>query len=197
MGKKEIFKALGNGAFAASVAPLIAALRAEQALVGPSRGDHLFQSYSQALSHAPGLTGEYLRRAFYRAVLPRCGQDFTVGFGTVFSKQDVEIGDRVYVGMRCTLGHVVLGDHVTIGSNVDILSGAGQHNFDDLERPIQDQGGSYTTVHIGENSWLGNGSVVLADIGSRCIVGAGSIVNKELPDDVIAVGNPAKVIRQR
>jgi len=133
------FKALkraANGLTQAGVAPLVAALRAEQALVGPDRADALFQTYSQLVSLVPGTTGEFLRRAFYAATLPRCGRDLTVGFGTVFSKQGITAGDRVYVGMHCTLGHVLLGDHVTIGSNVDILSGAGQHNFDDPDRPI-------------------------------------------------------------
>ena len=194
---KGLLKGAANGSFAALVAPLVAALGAEQRLVGPERSDAVFQAYSQALALVPGLTGEYLRRAFYRATLPRCGRDFTVGFGTVFSKQGVEVGERVYVGMGCTLGHVRLEDHVTIGSNVDILSGAEQHRFDDPDVPIQDQGGSYRTVRIGQNTWIGNGTVVMADIGARCVIGAGSIVTKPIPEGVIAAGNPARVIRHR
>jgi acetyltransferase-like isoleucine patch superfamily enzyme len=115
----------------------------------------------------------------------------------VFSKQQVEVGDRVYIGMHCTIGNVVLEDHVTIGSNVDILSGTAQHNFDDPDVPIQDQGGSFVTIRIGANSWLGNGTIVMADIGPGCIVGAGSVVVKPLSDRVIAAGNPARVIRER
>jgi acetyltransferase-like isoleucine patch superfamily enzyme len=193
----EQLKDLGNGAVRATVAPLIAAMRAEQALLGSSRGDAVFQSYSQIMSLVPGVQGEYVRRAFYALSLPRCGRDFTVGFGTVFSKQQVEVGDRVYIGMHCTIGNVVLEDHVTIGSNVDILSGTAQHNFDDPDVPIQDQGGSFVTIRIGANSWLGNGTIVMADIGPGCIVGAGSVVVKPLSDRVIAAGNPARVIRER
>lgn len=198
MGKLfERLKGLGNGATRAAVAPLIAAMKAEQALLGPDRADAVFQSYSQFVSLAPGFQGEYLRRAFYALALPRCGRDFTVGFGTVFSKQDVEVGDRVYVGMHCTIGNVVLEDHVTIGSNVDVLSGSGQHNFSDVNTPIQDQGGTFVTIRIGENSWLGNGTIVMADIGHGCVVGAGSVVVKPLPDRVLAAGNPARVLRDR
>ena len=190
-------KGLGNGAARSMVAPLAAAMRTEQRVVGPDRADGVFQTYSQVVSMLPGLPGEYFRRAFYATVLPGCGQDFTVGFGTVFSKQGVTVGDRVYVGMHCTIGHVDLGDHVTIGSNVDILSGASQHDFSDPDTPIQDQGGSYTTVRIGENTWIGNGSIVMADIGKSCVVGAGTVVVKALPDDIIAVGNPARVVKER
>ena len=126
-----MLKGVSNGAAKAMVAPLVAAMRGEQAVLGPGRADGVFQAYSQAVSMVPGLGGEYLRRAFFALSLPRCGEDFTVGFGTVFSKQGVEAGDRVYVGMHCTIGHVELGDHVTIGSNVDILSGRAQHDFSD------------------------------------------------------------------
>jgi acetyltransferase-like isoleucine patch superfamily enzyme len=192
-----MIKGLANATTRAALAPLAAALRAEQAALGPDRADAVFQAYSQALAMVPGVSGEYLRRAFYSLTLPSCGDDFTVGFGTVFSKQHVEVGRRVYVGMRCTIGHARLADHVTIGSNVDILSGKSQHRFDDLETPIQDQGGSYTTVSIGENSWLGDGAIVMADIGRDCVVGAGSVVVDPLPDRAIAVGNPARVVRER
>jgi virginiamycin A acetyltransferase len=194
---RGILKGIANASTQAALAPLLAALRAEQAALGADRADAVFQAYSQALSVVPGLSGEFLRRAFYSLALPGCGADFTVGFGTVLSKQGVTVGDRVYIGMRCTIGHARLADHVTIGSNVDILSGKAQHRFDDLDAPIQDQGGEFTTVAIGENSWLGNGTIVMADIGRDCIVGAGSVVVDPLPDRVIAVGNPARVIRER
>jgi len=190
-------KAMVNGGMRSSLLPLVAALRVEQSLLGPERADALFQAYSQALSLAPGHAGEYLRRGFYRLTLRRCGEDFTVGFGTVLSKQGVEVGDRVYVGMRCIIGHARLEDHVTIGSNVEILSGKAQHRFDDVERPIQDQGGRFDTVSIGRNSWLGDGVIVMADIGEACVVGAGSVVTEPLPGRVVAVGNPARVIRER
>lgn len=192
-----LVKLIGNGSLRGALTPLVAAMRAEQALLGAERADAIFSAYSQALSLVPGLTGEYLRRAFYAQTLPSCGRDFTVGFGTVFSKQGVRIGDRVYIGMHCTLGHATIGDHVTIGSNVDILSGAGQHDFSDLTRPIQDQGGQYVTVAVGDNGWLGNGTTVMADIGAATIVGAGSVVTKPLPERVIAVGNPARIVRER
>ncbi len=192
----SVLKGIVNATVRGGLSPFVFAMCAEQAALGSDRADAVFQAYSQALSLIPGLTGEYVRRAFYTQTLPGCGGDFTVGFGTVFSKQGITAGDRVYIGMHCVVGHAVLEENVTIGSNVDILSGMAQHNFDDPDIPVQDQDGTYSTVRIGANSWLGDGVIVMADIGRGSVVGAGSVVSKPVPDRVIAVGNPARVIRE-
>lgn len=156
-----------------------------------------FQGASQLVSLLPGLIGVYLRRAFYVFSLSSCSQDCYIGFGTILSHPAASIGKGVYIGTNCTVGDVSFGDHVTVGSNVDILNGGKQHFFEDLETPIQDQGGVYSKISIGEDSWLGNSSVVLANIGKKCIIGAGSVVIKEVEDYSVAVGNPAKVLRKR
>jgi acetyltransferase-like isoleucine patch superfamily enzyme len=52
-------------------------------------------------------------------------------------------------------------------------------------------------VRVGSGSWIGSGAVILADVGRNCVVGAGAVVTKALPDDVVAVGVPARVIRVR
>jgi acetyltransferase-like isoleucine patch superfamily enzyme len=161
------------------------------------RRDPVFQSYSQALALVPGLTGQFLRRAFYGAVLTRCDPASLINWGTVFSSADVSIAEGVYIGARCMIGRAVLAPHVTIGSNVDILSGKNQHNFDDPDKPLQEQGGRFERVHVGTNTWLGNDSIVLADVGARCVVAAGAVVVNDLPDDVIVGGNPARVLKRR
>jgi acetyltransferase-like isoleucine patch superfamily enzyme len=77
------------------------------------------------------------------------------------------------------------------------MSGKGQHNFDDLNVPIKDQGGVFAKISIGENCWIGNGSMVMANIGDGCIVGAGSVVINDIPAHSIIAGNPAKVLKNR
>jgi virginiamycin A acetyltransferase len=52
-------------------------------------------------------------------------------------------------------------------------------------------------VTIGAGSWIGSGAIVLADVGRNCVIGAGSVVTKPIPDNVVAVGNPARVISSR
>jgi acetyltransferase-like isoleucine patch superfamily enzyme len=77
------------------------------------------------------------------------------------------------------------------------MSGKGQHNFDNLDVPIKDQGGVFEKITIGENCWLGNGAMIMANIGDGCIVGAGSVVTNDMPANSIVAGNPAKVIKNR
>ena len=71
------------------------------------------------------------------------------------------------------------------------------HKFDDLDTPIRDQGGQFKKIIIGEDCWVGNGALILANIGNKCVFGAGSVVVNDIPDFSIAAGNPAKIINSR
>jgi acetyltransferase-like isoleucine patch superfamily enzyme len=160
-------------------------------------GNGWFTGCSELLSLVPGKAGIFVRRSFYCMTLDRCATDAHIGFGTVLAHPDVEIDDGVYVGLRCSLGKVVLERDVTIGSNVDILSGRRQHDFSRLDQPIQDQGGRLSVTRIGRNSWVGNSAVVMAEIGPDCVIGAGSVVVKPAPARAVVVGNPAAVVKTR
>jgi virginiamycin A acetyltransferase len=159
--------------------------------------DKAFPGWSQAFSLFPGLCGVYLRRAFYRLVLPRCGPDACLCFGTVFSHATAEVGRGVYAGLYCCLGDVTLEDDVLLGSHVSVTNGASQHGIERLDIPVREQPGSWPRITIGRDSWVGDRAVVMADVGKHCVVGAGSVVTKPLPDYAIAVGVPARVIRFR
>jgi acetyltransferase-like isoleucine patch superfamily enzyme len=156
-----------------------------------------FAGWSQALSVVPGLCGVYLRRAFYRLVLPRCAVDACLSFGTVFSHPTAEVGRTVYVGLYCCLGDVTLEDDVLIGSHVSVINGGGQHGIDRLDVPVREQPGKWPRVTVGRDSWIGDRAVVLADVGKHCVIGAGSVVCHPIPDYAIAVGAPARVLRYR
>ncbi len=164
---------------------------------GFHRNQLWFLSCAQFLSLIPGLIGVYLRRGYYRMTLAQCADDAHIEFGTWFAHRQASVGKGVYIGGRCTLGMVEIGDHSLLGSNVDILSGGQQHAFADTDRPMSAQGGRFRTVSIGRDCWLGNSTVVLADIGEHCIVGAGSVVVKAIPAWSISVGNPARVVCER
>jgi acetyltransferase-like isoleucine patch superfamily enzyme len=159
--------------------------------------DRAFHGASQAMSAIPGLVGELLRHEFYRMTLESCGEDVCISYGVIFSKRGARLGRRVYLGTRCTVGLATIEDDVLLASNVDVVSGAGQHVFDDPERPIREQGGAFTRVVIGADSWIGTKCVVMADVGKGCVVGAGSVVAKEIPAGSIAVGAPARVVGRR
>jgi acetyltransferase-like isoleucine patch superfamily enzyme len=159
--------------------------------------EEAFPGWSQAFSLLPGVTGVYLRRAFYRWVLPRVGRDAWIGFGTVLSHPTAEFGDRVYVGVGCMIGDVSLEDDVLLGSHVSVINGNRQHGIERLDVPIREQPGEYPRVTIGRDSWIGDRSIVMADVGAQCVIGSGSVVTKPLPERAIAVGNPARVLRYR
>jgi len=156
-----------------------------------------FSAFSQFLSLIPGLPGCYLRKNFYRLAMTRCHKECAILFGSIFSQVDTEIGKGVYIGAHCNIGKCRIEDYCTIGSSVHIMSGKNQHNFDNLDIPIQEQGGVFKKVTIGEDTWIGNCALVMASVGKKCIIGAGSVVTKDIEDYSIAVGNPARVIKKR
>jgi virginiamycin A acetyltransferase len=156
-----------------------------------------FAGFSQFLSLIPGKIGSYCRIAFYRLSMTSCHEECVIGFATLFSQHDTEIGKGVYIGPQCNIGMCKIGENSLIASGVHIMSGSGQHNFDDIDSPIQQQGGNYSKIEIGEDSWIGNGSLIMANVGKKCIIGAGSVVTKDVDDFSIMVGNPAKLIKLR
>lgn len=165
-----------------------------RAILGEARA---FQGWSQVFALAPGLSGVYLRRAFYHLVLPRCEPTCCISFGTIISHPTAQIGRNVYVGPYGCLGDVTLEDDVLLGSHVSIANGGGQHGIERLDVPIREQPGTWPRVTIGRDSWIGDRSVVLVDVGRHCVIGAGSVVTRPIPDYAIALGNPARVIRYR
>ncbi|MCF6324178.1 MAG: acyltransferase [Gammaproteobacteria bacterium] len=162
-----------------------------------SSKDQTFSGFSQLISLFPGISGSYLRSAFYRLAMKKSNEELTIGFGTIFSQQQTELSQGVYIGPQCNIGKCHIKANCLLGSGVHIMSGKGQHNFSDINTPIREQGGSFETVTIGEDSWIGNGSLIMANIGKKCVIGAGSVVINDIPDFSIVAGNPAKIIKKR
>ena len=111
----------------------------------------------------------------------------------------VSIGDRCLIGQGSGIvGHfeIVIGNDVWTGHNVYITDQ--NHDYRDVTRPMSQQSMPERSVRIGDGSWLGYGTVVLpgAQIGKHVAVGANSVVSGHLPDFSVAVGSPARVIKQ-
>jgi virginiamycin A acetyltransferase len=191
---KAIFKAAAGAAAIVCVLPAVGLCRAGGAIGGPQRA---FAGWSQAMSLLPGLLGVYLRRAFYAMAAQQCGEDVCISFGTVFSHPTVSLARKVYLGVYCVIGDATLEDDVLIGSHVSIMNGAKQHGIDRLDIPVREQPGEWPRITIGRDSWIGDRAVVMADVGKHCVVGAGSVVTKPVPDYAIVVGNPGRVVRYR
>ncbi|HIF9432393.1 TPA: sugar O-acetyltransferase [Photobacterium damselae] len=106
------------------------------------------------------------------------------------------LGDSVYANFNLTLvddTHIYIGNHVMIGPNVTIAT-AGHPITPELRKQVSQFN---IPVHIKDNVWLGAHCVVLpgVTIGENSVIGAGSIVTKDIPANVVAVGNPCKVLR--
>lgn len=187
---KQALKNVANFLFIALTSPLIILTR----LIP---GEKTFEFCAQLLSLVPGIFGVFARKCYLHYSITHCSLDTCISFATMFSQRDTEICDGVYIGTQCNIGMCKIGRNTLLGSGIHVLSGKKQHNFDRLDMPIQDQGGHFQKISIGEDCWIGNGAIVLADIGDQSIVAAGSVVVDAVPPRCIVAGNPAKIIKQR
>lgn len=174
--------------------PAAAVYWCSAALFGPER---MFPGCSQALSLFPGVGGVYLRRAWYRLVLRGCGDGAAITFGTILSHATAEIGTNVYVGAYCVLGDVTLEDDVLLGSHVSIINGSAQHGTERFDVPVREQPGVFPRVTIGRDTWIGERAIVMADVGRHCVVAAGAVVTRPVPDFAVVAGVPARIVRYR
>lgn len=149
-------------------------------------------------------------------------QDYVVI--NALSKEGIQLGDNVSIGMRSmiktsgsltvvgkgfSMGHdsamgndcfvgaaggVSIGNYVAIGQNVRFHSE--NHAFHDRNRMICEQGVTNKGITVGDDVWIGAGAVILdgTHIGNGCVIGANTLVNKDIPDYSIAVGNPVKIV---
>ena len=110
---------------------------------------------------------------------------------------DVTIGDYTRIGIHNTIiGPVCIGNHVNLAQGITVT--ALNHNFEDASKRIDEQGISTKPVVIGDDVWIGANAVVLpgVTIGSHCVVAAGAVVTKDVPDHTLVGGVPAKLIKK-
>lgn len=106
----------------------------------------------------------------------------------------IRLGEHVFINANCTFldgAYITIGNNTLVGPNVQIYTP--HHPVDYIERRGTKEY-AYPVV-IGNDCWIGGGTVICpgVTIGNRCIIGAGSVVTKDMPDDTLIVGNPAKV----
>ena len=111
----------------------------------------------------------------------------------------VTIGDRCLIGKGSGIvGHfsITIGDDVWTGHHVYITDQ--NHGYENLDEPISRQSQPERAVRIGNGSWLGHGTIVLpgVTIGEHVVIGANSVVTRDIPDFSVAVGSPARVVRR-
>ncbi len=157
----------------------------------------LFEHYR----NRQGKIGLAIRYILFKSIAKKCGDNVSIHPNCyIFAANNLEIGDNVSIHPMCYIdatGGIEIGDDVSIAHAVSILSTS--HNYSDNTVPIKDQGCDYKKTVIGNNVWLGAKATVMygTHIGNGVIIGANSVVTRNIEDNMIAVGSPAKVIKER
>jgi maltose O-acetyltransferase len=143
-------------------------------------------------------TEEDDRQSLLQDLLGQIGDNVTIWtpFNCVYG-ENIYIGNDVFFNLNCMIidnNRVEIGDHVMIGPGVQIYTAA--HPLDAESRV---QGWEMTKpVTIGDSVWIGGSAILLpgVTIGERSVIGAGAVVTKDIPPDVVVAGNPARIIRE-
>lgn len=165
------------------------------AISGFGRWKNLYTFFAHSYALVPGILGDYLRISFYQLTLAECSLSSRVSFGTFFVHPEAKLGPNVYIGSYCVIGTSVIGERSQIASGVQILSGKRQHLRNEKGEISGAEKGSFETITIGPDCWIGAAAIVMADVGFGTTIGAGSVVSRPIPARSVAVGNPARIIR--
>lgn len=141
---------------------------------------------------------KWIRGICGKMILEKCGSNVNIEHGAnLFST--ISIGDNSSIGLNAILdGGIQIGNNVMMGQYCAILTT--NHCFNRIDIPMNQQGcGEIAPVIIDDDVWIGLHCVILrgVHIGKGAIIGAGSVVTKDVPPYAIAAGNPASVIRYR
>ena len=146
-----------------------------------------------------GKIAKRIRYLCCKHIFLKCGKDVDVGHGADFEDgQQITLGDSSGIGTNSHLnGEVTIGNNVMMGPEVTIISIS--HNFSDLTRPMNVQGSTRKWVIIEDDVWIGTRAIILPGtrIGKGSIIGAGSVVTKDVPQYSIVGGNPARILKTR
>ena len=153
------------------------------------------------MKYDPTTHATKLRSKIAPKIFKSFGKDSIIKDGVTFrGMENIEIGDGCSINQGCFFsgsGTITIGNQVRIAHDCSFHTAS--HNFSDVYIPITDQGGILKEIRIENDVWIGCHSIVLqgVTIGKGSIIGANSLVNTDIPQNAIAVGSPAKVIRQR
>lgn len=142
------------------------------------------------------------RRKCGELLLAKCGTHLVIEPGAYIGNgKDLSVGNYVGIGKNFTCHNriVTIDDQLMMGENVTFLGGG--HIYDRIDIPMAQQGNRpKTPLYIAGDVWIGANAMILPGctrIGHGAIVGAGSVVTKDVPDYAIVGGNPAKILKMR
>lgn len=178
--------------------------RMEQGLIYDPTADEIMNEQTGEAQYLKeynslGLGNEKRIEELLRLMLAECGENCYLQppFYANWGGAHLHLGNNVYANFNLTAvddGHIYIGDCTMIGPNVTIAT-AGHPILPSLrEKAYQFN----LDVHIGKNVWIGAGAIILpgVSIGDNSVIGAGAIVTKDIPSNVVAVGNPCRILRE-
>lgn len=141
-----------------------------------------------------------LYTSFLRPMLGRLGTN-----SYIYHSVYIEHPEHIFIGNNTLvprgtdmkgMGKIVIGNNVLLGPSISFYTN--RHEFKNTSVALTKQKSTQGEIHIGNDSWIGGRVVILPNIsiGNHCVVGAGAVVTKNIPDRSVAVGNPAKIIKR-
>lgn len=138
------------------------------------------------------------KQQYMHEVFAECGENcyIELPLRANWGGHHLHLGSGIYANSNLTLvddGHIYVGDQVMFGPNV-IVATAGHP----VDPELRSRGLQFNNdVRIGANAWIGAGAVIMPGvrIGANSVIGAGAVVTKDIPDGVVAAGNPCRVLR--
>jgi maltose O-acetyltransferase len=161
-----------------------------------------FAQYLPKSTRPLGRMSMRIRRFLCERIFSSCGKSLVIENGAYFGNgKDFSVGKEVALGtnFKSLTRKVTIGNYLMMAEDVLFLGGG--HKYDRLDIPMGHQGDEpKTPLHIDDDVWIGARVMILPGckhIGTGAIIGAGSVVTKDVPDYAIVGGNPAKVIKYR
>jgi len=152
------------------------------------------------VDYIPGLLGTYLRYILFKAISPQSGTNIYIAKHVYLKNMhNITIGSNVSIHEMCYIdgyGHISIGDNVSISHNVSIISF--NHSWKNQNIPIKYNPSIAKKIIINDNIWIGAGSKILAGVTiyEHSIIAAGSVVTKDVEENTIYAGIPAKKIKK-
>lgn len=161
-----------------------------------SSSESIFSFWTHFFALLPGIPGVFLRRGFYSLTLDKCSVNCHIGFGSIFAHRRAIVEDNVYLGLYCTVGAAHLGKNCLIGSHASLISGSAQHTRnDDNGEWLAFSSHGMIQIKIEANVWVGEGAIIMADVGRGSLIAAGSVINTKIKKNVVMAGNPARFVK--
>ena len=164
-------------------------------------GSENWHKLQQKVSQLSSTDADMTIRSFFYENSVECKGMLYILPGTILCyPYKIEIGYNVFINRNVYItarANITIGDNVLIGPGVIINSG--MHRYKDKTKLIRDQGHEIKPINIGNDVWIGANAVIMPGvfIGDGSVIGAGAIVTRSIPPYAVAVGIPARIIKER